>query len=87
VALLALELQSGTGRGRVNDFAGSRAAKRRPEFPVELGQLGSPSRVVLFQKPQRFPDDLARRVVAARIHFGADEFSSSGVSETFMSPV
>ena len=51
----------------------SRAARRRPSSPLNSASWTARAGVVLLQKPQGFPDDLACRVVAARLNFCADE--------------
>jgi hypothetical protein len=48
--------------------------------------MGRSGLIVLFKEPERLPDDLAGRVVAAGIHLRADEFSSSGVRENIHGP-
>lgn len=58
-ALLGFALQSGTRDGRVNHFAAVEGGKTAPKFPVEVGQLGGASGVVLLQKPQGLTDDFA----------------------------
>ena len=60
VARAAARTCASIGRGRVNDFAAIEGSEATAEFPVEFRQLGGARRVVLFQKPQRFPDHLAR---------------------------
>src|SRR5260370_16093258 len=73
-ALLGLALQSGAGRGGVNGLAAIEGGETAAELLVEFPQLDGTRGIVFFQKPQRFPYDLARRVVAAGFHFGTDEF-------------
>ena len=56
----------------------SSASRRRAEFMVELRKLASPRLVVFLQEPERFADNLARGVVAARFHLGANELLQFG---------
>jgi hypothetical protein len=48
------------------------------KFLIELRKLGSLGLIVFLQEPESFPDNLARRVVAAGFHLGADELLQFG---------
>ena len=67
-------MQPGAGLRRVNGLTAIKGCEAAPKLTVELGQLNGASGVVFLQKPERFTDDFTRRVVAARIDFGADLF-------------
>src|SRR4030095_16002818 len=73
-ALFTLALQTRTRRGRGKAFAAIKGGEAPAKFLVEFRQWADTGRIVLLEKPQCFPDDLARRVVPARFHFGGDEF-------------
>jgi hypothetical protein len=76
-ALLGLAPQPGARRGRVDSFAPIEGCQAAAEFVVELRQLRGTGGIVFFQKAKGLADDFARRVVAARFNFGADELFES----------
>jgi len=48
------------------------------KFMIESSQLRGPDLVVFLQEPEGFPHNLARRVIAAGLHFGVDELLQFG---------
>jgi hypothetical protein len=77
-ALLEFALQSGPGRGRIDDFAAIKSGKTAAKLPVEFRQMGGAGGVVLLQKPQGFADDLACRVVPSGFYSGGPKFFQFG---------
>jgi hypothetical protein len=63
--LVGLALQSGAGRGRINELTAIQRGETASEFLVEPGQLSCACRIVFVPQSQSLTNDLARGVVAA----------------------
>jgi hypothetical protein len=63
---------------RSNALAAVERIQAAAEFLVEFRQLGCSGLIVLFEKPESRSDDLACRVITARIHLRVDEFLKLG---------
>ena len=54
------------------------------DLRIELRELGSAGLIVFFQQSKRFADNLAGRIVAPGLNFGAHELFKLGGSDTFI---
>jgi len=73
-ALLGFALEAGAGLAGFDVLASVELVQAATKFLVEPGKLGSARQVAFFEKPERFPHDLARGIIAAGFDPVVDEF-------------
>jgi len=75
---LRLALKSVSGHYRVNLVTAVKGRESPSDLLIELRQLDGASLIMFFEKPESFPDNLARRIVAARSDLGGNELFEIG---------